>query len=121
MTKFTKTALTGTAGYTKTLTLGVTGLAGQNGRNYVYGKLYIKNTATVKQTGVVKAKTIGGTTTLLSTSPTSKTITKTFSNTAQLPIDAPCSLIASVALAAGSLNTVKLLTLQVNALTTLMF
>lgn len=118
-TKFTKTGLTGTGAYTKVLTLGLTNIDG--GRNYVYGKIYLKNTATVKHVVNVKAKTLGGTTTLLATSPTVKTKTKTFSNTAQIPFDYPGSLFISVNPAGGSLNTVKAINLQVNALTTELF
>jgi len=118
-TKATYTGVKATATVTKNPTLGLTNRDG--GRNFVAGKVSVKNTATAKHTCNVKVKTLAGTQKLATITKTLKTFTGTFKNTVARPVDYPGTLVVKVKPAAGKVTAIKVLSLSVNALTTMMF
>lgn len=118
-TKATSTGIGAAAATTKSFTLGLTGVAG--GRNFVKGKFIAINTnATKKVTLTAKVKTLAGTQNIKTGVTGTKTASKTTSNTASLPIGIPGTLVVVAAPTAGKIGTIKLATLSVNALTTML-
>ena len=117
-TKVTYTKVGATKTVTENPTVGLTGAVG--GRNFVAGKVSVKNTATAKHTCNVGVKTLAGTQKLATITKTLKTFTGTFKNTVARPVDYPGTLVVKVKPAAGKVTAIKVLSLSVNALTTMM-
>jgi len=104
---------------TKSFTIGLTQRLG--GRNFIKGKFQVINTTAKKHTLTAKVKTLAGTQTLGTKTATATTVSTTTSNTAPIPIDYPGTLVVKAKAAAGKITSIKVLTIQVNQLTTEMF
>jgi len=118
-TKKTYTGLAATAATTKSPTIGLTGVHG--GRNFIKGVFSAINTnATKKVTMTVKVKTLAGTQTLKKGVTGTHTAKTTTSNTKALPIDVPGTVVIKAAPTAGKVGTIRMKTVSVNALTTML-